>query len=67
MGGLVISLHSGLDTVGIISIGRFSKTYGVGEEANLANLYVSLGLLEDAPTAAISDWFGFVNWFWEFF
>jgi len=48
-----MSLHSGLDTVGIITGGVFSKTYGAGEEANLANLYSSRGLLEDAPNVAV--------------
>jgi len=48
-----MSLHGGLDTVGIISYGCFSKTYGAGEEGNLANLYASRGFLEDAPNIAI--------------
>lgn len=48
-----MSLHGGLDTVGIISGGSFTKTYGVGEEGNLANIYASRGLLEDAPNTAI--------------
>ena len=48
-----MSLDSGLDTVGIISGGVFSKTFGVGEEGNLANLYASRGLLEDAPNVAV--------------
>ena len=64
-----MSLNNGLDTVAITSLGRFSKTYGVGEEANLANLYVSLGLLEDAPDtgAGAGGWFGFIHWFFELF
>jgi len=44
-----MSLHNGIDTVSYISLGYYSETYGVGEEANIANLYSSLGLLEDAP------------------
>ena len=47
-----MSLHSGIDTVAIISHGVFTKTYGVDEEANLANLYASQGYLEDAPNLA---------------
>lgn len=48
-----MSLHSGLDTVSIISFGLWSKTYGFGEEGNLANLAVSFGYLEDAPDVAV--------------
>lgn len=48
-----MSLHSGLDTVGIISHGLFTKTYGASAPANIANLYVSLGFFEDAPNIVI--------------
>lgn len=44
-----MSLHAGLDTVAIISLGVFSKTYGASDPANIANLFASLGLFEDAP------------------
>ena len=47
-----MALHSGIDTVAIASLGFYSETYGVGEEANVANLYVSFGYLEDAPEEA---------------
>lgn len=47
-----MSLHNGIDTVAIASLGIFSETYGVGEEGNTANLVASVGYLEDAPTAA---------------
>jgi len=50
----VMTLHTGLDTVGIASLGFYSETYGAGEEGNIANLYVSFGLLEDAPNVVIT-------------
>ncbi len=63
-----MSLHAGIDTVGIISHGVFTKTYGVGEEGNVANIYASFGYLEDAPGGAGgTSWFGFIHWFWEYF
>lgn len=43
-----------VDTVAYSSLGCYSKVYGVGEEANIANEYASWGLLEDAPNLAIS-------------
>ena len=61
-----MSLHAGIDTVGIISHGVFTKTYGVGEEGNIASIYASFGYLEDATGAAAVSWFGFLHWFWEF-
>ena len=48
-----MSLHSGIDTVAVISTGIFTKTYGSTSPANIANLYASLGLLEDAPNIFI--------------
>ena len=48
-----MSLHSGLDTVGIISGGAWTKTYGSANPANIANLYVSRGFLEDAPNITV--------------
>lgn len=44
-----MSLHNGLDTVAIVTIGIYSKTYGSTDGNNIANLFVSLGLFEDAP------------------
>ena len=45
------SWESGMkvDPVAIASCGVYSETYGVGEEANIANLFGSIGLIEDAP------------------
>jgi len=48
-----MSLHNGLDTVGVISFGAHSKTYGSLDPGNNANLFSSLGYLEDAPNAAV--------------
>lgn len=48
-----MSLHNGLDTVAIVAEGVFTKTYGAAAPANIANLYVSLGLLEDAPNVLV--------------
>lgn len=48
-----MSLHNGLDTVGIISFGVHSKTYGASDPDNNANLFSSLGYLEDAPNAVV--------------
>lgn len=47
-----MSLHDGIDTVSIVSSGIFSKTYGDGEEGAIANLYASLGLIEDVPNVS---------------
>lgn len=44
-----MSLHNGIDTVAIATLGIYSKTYGSGAAATLANLFASFGFLEDAP------------------
>jgi len=43
----------GVDLTAFVSGGAFTKFYGVGEEANVANLFSSYGLLEDAPTLLV--------------
>ena len=43
-----MALQNGIDTIAIASMGFYSETYGVGEEANVATLYVSFGYLESA-------------------
>lgn len=48
-----MALHSGIDTTAFVSYGVYSKTYGSTGKANIANLFVSYGLLEDAPTRAV--------------
>ncbi len=44
-----MALHSGLDTVAIVSFGVFTKIYGAAEADNIADLHASRGYLEDAP------------------
>ena len=44
-----MSLRNGLDTVAIVTAGVYSETYGSADKSNIASLYASLGLLEDAP------------------
>ena len=62
-----MSLHGGLDTVGIISHGVYTETYGVAEEGNVANVYTSLGFLEAAPSPPEATGSRLFDWFWEFF
>jgi len=38
-----------VDPVAYATLGNYTETYGVGEEANLANLFVSWGMIDDAP------------------
>ena len=52
-----MSLHNGIDTVGIATAGSYSKTYGSAAPGNIANLFATLGLLEDAPKIAVSRLF----------
>lgn len=61
-----MSLHNGLDTIGIASFGVYSSTYGVGEEGNIANLAASFGLLEDAPQSSgiVKK---YIKWFFGWF
>ena len=49
-----MALHEGLDTVSIASLGFYSEIYGVGEEANVANLYVTFGYIEDLAEEVVS-------------
>ncbi len=44
-----MALHSGLDTVAIVSFGVFTKIYGATDADNIADLHASRGYLEDAP------------------
>jgi len=47
-----MSLHEGIDTVAYATYGAFTATYGSVTPANIANLYASWGLLEDAPNTS---------------
>ncbi len=51
-----MALHSGLDTVAIISFGVYSETYGAVHGKNVASLFVSRGLLERAHWPDIFMW-----------
>jgi len=44
-----MSLHEGIDTIAYATYGAFTATYNSATPANIANLYASWGLLEDAP------------------
>jgi len=62
-----MSLHSGIDTCAFVSLGLYTKNYGVGEQANVNSLFVSLGLLEEAPEGTQGGWHRFINmvgWPW---
>ena len=61
-----MSLHNGVDLVSYVSIGVLSKTYGAGEEENIAALYASLGHLEAAPEATGTVG-RIINWLFGFF
>lgn len=45
-----MSLHNGIDTVGWVSLGLYSETYGDGEQSNINNLFASLGMIEAGIT-----------------
>ena len=49
-----MSLHNGIDTVSIASLGDYTETYGSGAPGNIANLSASFGLLEDAPNVSFN-------------
>ena len=57
-----MALQSGVDLVAIASLGCYTETYGAAQPANRANLYASLGFIEDAISddiqiAAIFDYY----------
>ena len=43
-----MALHNGIDTVAVISLGVYSKTYGQADGDELASLHTSFGLFESA-------------------
>ena len=47
-----MSLHEGIDTVALATMGSFTSTYGNAEGNNRANLYATWGLIEDAVDRA---------------
>ena len=44
-----MAYFDGIDTVAVATFGVYSEFYGLGEEADIAKLYVSFGYLEDEP------------------
>jgi len=48
-----VALRNGIDTVAIASHGVYTETYGSMAPANIANLYASMGYLENAPNVTI--------------
>lgn len=50
-----MALQSGIDTVAFVSNGVYSETYGSTGQANINNLFAFYGLLEDAPTAVVTN------------
>jgi hypothetical protein len=46
-----MALQNGIDTVALLTFGVFTETYGAGEGGNIAALFLSRGLLEDARTS----------------
>jgi len=49
-----MSLYSGVDPTAIASLGSYTETYGSTSPGNIANLYASLGLFEDAPNVSFN-------------
>lgn len=47
-----MSLHNGIDLMAVASHGVYSATYGSANRGAIANLFASLGLLEDAPESS---------------
>jgi len=56
-----------VDPISYATLGNYSEVSGAGEEAAIANLFGSLGLVEDAPTEGASEWNLFSRWFFGFF
>ena len=61
------SWESGMkvDPVSYCSFGVYSEVYGAGEEGNIANLFGSLGMVEEASVGVVIMRSMRV-WFWEF-
>jgi len=49
-----MSLYNGIDPTAIAALGSYTESYGSGSPANIANLYASLGLFEDAPNTSVA-------------
>ena len=44
-----MSLYNGIDPTAIASFGVYTETYGSTDGGNIASLFASFGLLENAP------------------
>ena len=53
-----MALHNGLDTVGIVSCGVWTKNYGSAQGANIASLFISYGLVEEFAAPVPKDFLG---------
>lgn len=62
-----MALSNGICTTSFLTAGLYSETYTSDDGANIASLFVTLGLLEDAPEVTPSGWIGFIHWLYEFF
>jgi len=49
-----MSLHNGIDTVAIATLGVYTSTYGAAAPGNIANLFASFGFYEDAPLGVLT-------------
>jgi hypothetical protein len=52
-----MSLYNGIDYVAIVSLGVYTETYGAAHPASIANLYASLGYLEDVPMGVLIEYY----------
>lgn len=63
-----MSLWNGIDLVAYVSFGVHSKTYGQADPDQTADLFASLGMLENAPSeTVIPPITQLLNWFWEIY
>ena len=63
-----MALRNGLDVVAIATRGVYTETYVTATGGgNIANLFVSWGLFEDAAAPPEPTGFWFIHWFFEMF
>ena len=53
----------GVDSVAFVSGGVYTKTYGSSDQANINNLFVSYGLVEEAAIGGVTHQ---KRWHWLF-
>lgn len=62
-----MSLYNSICPTAFVSGGVYTETYtSATNDAAIAALFVSNGMLEDTPTIESSGWAGFIHWFFEF-